>query len=119
MTNKELEQVRKISSKYEEKGEPSDFEKLKKLDKSIKIPANVFGYTFGTAGALILGVGMCSALGALSAIPLPFGIVIGVVGIAMTVSNYFIYKALLNASKKRHAKEVLDLTSALLNQKCE
>lgn len=45
---------------------------------------------------------------------MPLGIVIGVVGIAMVSANYFIYRAMLNARKRKYADEILALSDELL-----
>lgn len=45
----------------------------------------------------------------------PVGIAIGCVGIAMCAVNYFIYKALLKAGKKKYSAEILRLSDQLLN----
>lgn len=38
-------------------------------------------------------------------------------GITMVAANYFLYRAILRARKKKYAKEVIDLTDDLLNEK--
>ena len=48
----------KLASEYAPK-DTSKVLRLKKLDRKAKLPANIFGYTFGTVMALVLGVGMC------------------------------------------------------------
>ena len=45
---------------------------------------------------------------------MPLGIVIGVVGIAMVSANYFIYRAMLNARKRKYADKILALSDELL-----
>ena len=35
---------------------------LKKLDRKVKQPANIFAYTFGIIAALVLGIGMCLSM---------------------------------------------------------
>ena len=47
----------KLASEYAPK-DTSKVLRLKKLDRKAKLPANIFGYTFGTVMALVLGVGM-------------------------------------------------------------
>lgn len=53
--------VQKIRTQYTEK-ENTQLDALKELDKKVKKPANVFAYTFGTIGALVLGSGMSLAM---------------------------------------------------------
>ena len=87
---------------------------LKALDRKVKTPANVFAYTFGVIGALVLGVGMCLAMKVLGDMMI-LGIVVGVAGIAMVSANYFIYKAILNSRKAKYRNEILTLSNSILN----
>ena len=93
--------VQKIRTQYTEK-ENTQLDELKALDKKVKKPANVFAYTFGTIGALVLGSGMSLAMNVIEPgtyygitigenMMLP-GIIIGLAGIAMVSVNYVIYK---------------------------
>ena len=116
LEEKEVKEIKKMRERYEEREEDSSLEKLKKKDKKVRLPAEIFAYTFGIIGALVLGVGMCMAMEVIGGLFVP-GIVIGVVGIAMVCVNYFIYKAILSSRKKKYAKEILEMSSALLNEK--
>ena len=49
--------VEKIRTKYVEKKD-SSLDELRKLDKKVKTPAEVFAYIFGSVSALIMGAGM-------------------------------------------------------------
>lgn len=107
---------RKIRESYGEHTE-SDLEKLRKLDEKVKRPADIFAYTFGVVGAFVLGVGMCIAMGTIGAESLfPLGVVVGVIGIAAVVTNYFIYRAILKSRKKKYSAEVIALSDKILGQ---
>ena len=100
----------------------TELETLKALHAKVKKPANVFAYTYGSVSAVIMGAGMslimtniAEVIG-LGADPMIPGIVIGVVGMAMALINYPIYKAILNARKKKHAQEILALSEKIMNQ---
>ena len=93
--------------------EERKLEQLKKLDRAARRPAEIFAYTFGIVGALVLGVGMCLAMEVIGSM-MPLGIVIGVVGIAMVTANYFLYRAILRSRKKKYAKEIVSLSDELL-----
>ena len=93
--------------------EEGKLEQLKKLDRAARRPAEIFAYTFGIVGALVLGVGMCLAMEVIGSM-MPLGIVIGVVGIAMVTANYFLYRAILRSRKKKYAKEIVSLSDELL-----
>ena len=84
---------------------------LKKLDAKAKLPANIFGYTFGIISALVAGTGMCLAMQVIGG-TIPFmilGIVIGVIGFGCCAVNYPIYKKILNNGKKKYAYEIVEL----------
>ena len=111
----ECRMINRIRDQYINRPE-SDLDKLKALDRKVKTPARVFAYVFGTIGALVLGSGMCLAMNViekLSDLMIP-GIGIGLVGIAMVSFNYFIYKAILKSSKKKHAQEIIAISDSML-----
>lgn len=118
-----VEEIEQIKYEYSSH-EPTKLDQLKKLDRQVKTPAEVFAYTFGSAGALVLGTGMCLTMGVIGAslaspIGMIVGVAVGVVGIAMVSANYFIYNAILKKRKAKHAKQILDISSELLNENAE
>ena len=110
--------VQKIRTQYTEAGH-TQLDELKALDKKVKKPANVFAYVFGTISAIIMGAGMSlvmtdvgAQLGMAEAtIP---GIVIGVVGLALAIINYPIYKGILSSRKKKFADRIIALSDKLM-----
>lgn len=110
--------VQKIRSQYTENGH-TELDALKALDAKVKRPANVFGYTYGSAGALTMGAGMSLVLTdigtkiGLAATMVP-GIAIGIVGMGMALSTYPIYKKILSSRKKKFAPEILKLSENLM-----
>ena len=108
---KEVEQIR---AQYTGKT-VSKMDELKALDRKVKLPAEIFGYSFGIAGSLVLGTGMCLAMGVIGS-SMPLGIVIGVLGIGLVTANYFLYKAILNSRKKKYAEQVLALSDSILHE---
>ena len=124
MTNQEeREIVERIRSSYEiQPRTPSKLDELKALDKKVKTPAVTFAYTYGTAGSLVLGTGMCFAmkiLGSSIAALMPVGIVIGLVGIAMVSTTYPLYQILLSKRKAKYSDEIVRKSNALLNKEGE
>lgn len=111
MTNQET--VIQIVDSYTEKA-PSKLDELKKFDKKVRRPSTVFAYVFGTISALVLGVGMCLAMKVIGDI-MAVGIVIGVVGIAMCIATYPIYKKMLRSAKRKNADKIKQMSDALLN----
>lgn len=81
----------------------------KALDTKCKLPCYILAYTLGIIGALVLGLGMCLAMGVLVSGPLymAIGIVIGVIGIAIICVNYPIFLAYLKRRKEKFASAIL------------
>ena len=112
--------AQKIRAQYVEK-EACELDALRELDVTVRRPANVFAYVFGGISAIIMGAGMSlvmtdigSTLGIESAM-VP-GIVTGVIGMAMAIINYPIYKRILDGRKKRYGAEILKLSDKILNK---
>jgi len=112
--------VQKIRTQYTEK-EHTNLDELKKLDLTVKRPANVFAYVFGSISAIIMGCGMSlvmTDIGSMvgitnSMIP---GIVIGVIGMAMAIINYPIYKNILGKRRKKYADKIIALSDKIMNK---
>lgn len=119
MTNNDQEfLVRKIRTQYTEK-QHTELDALKALDAKVKRPANVFAYTYGSASAIVMGAGMSlvmtdigASIGLASAM-VP-GVVIGVVGLGMTLSTYSIYKRILNRRKMKYAGDILAISEKIM-----
>lgn len=104
-----------IANEYAEK-ETSKVKALRKLDVKAKAPANIFAYTFGILGSLILGSGMSltmKVIGDGSSTSMIIGIIIGLLGIAIVSVNYSIYKILLAKGKKKYASDILILAKEI------
>ena len=112
--------VQKIRTQYMEKDSTEkDLSLLRELDAEVKRPANVFGYTFGSIGAIIVGAGMSlvmTDIGLQTGIsnPMPLGIVIGIIGMFMAIINYPIYKSILSSRKEKYADKILSLSEKLM-----
>lgn len=113
MTVEQMNVVKEIQAQYLPK-EKTKMAELKALDKKVKLPAEVFAYSFGSAGALVLGTGMCLAMKVIGDM-MALGIVIGVIGIGLVTANYFLYKKILKARRKKYAAQITELASELLN----
>ena len=98
----------------------SELDELRALDARVKRPANVFGYTFGSVAAVVMGSGMslimtdiAAKLG-IGADPFIPGIIIGAVGLLMAAVNYPIYKGILTARRKKFAPEIIALSEKIV-----
>lgn len=90
MENLDKVYAESIAKEYTPKSD-SKVVALKKLDKKAKMPASIFGYTFGNISALVAGVGMCLSMHVIGPVTvgmLVLGIIIGIVGFAGVSINY-------------------------------
>ena len=119
MANKEQEfMVQKIATQYTSV-EHTQIDELKRLDAKVKRPANVFAYTVGTIGTIVMGSGMSLVMTDIGSViglsdSLIPGIVVGVIGMAMCLVNYPIYKSILNNRKKKFAPRILELSEKIM-----
>lgn len=107
-----------IANEYAPK-QTSKVKALRKLDAKAKAPANIFAYTFGSVASLVLGTGMCLAMGVLGGgtpLMMALGIVIGCLGIAGVTVNYFIYKKILAKGMNKYAADILKLANEIANE---
>ena len=113
--------AQKIRTQYMEKT-PSELDALRELDARVKRPANAFAYTFGSISAIVMGAGMSlvmtdiGALIGLTSAMVP-GITVGLIGMAMALINYPIYKGILGSRKKKYGAEILRLSDKIMNNK--
>lgn len=113
MTNEnQIERSMKIRGEYEEKP-TTKFDELKKLDSKVKTPPTALAYVLGVFGSLVLGVGMCICLGVIAEKLFAVGVAVGVIGIAIMIANYFIYKKFLVTRKKKYAARIIKLANEL------
>lgn len=106
-----------IANKYSKK-DNTKVQQLKKLDAKAKRGANIFGYTFGIISALILGTGMCLAMGVIGSGVGAFvaGIIVGVVGIVGCAINYLIYKKLIEKGKNKYGSDIMRLAKEISDE---
>ncbi len=118
-TEEERREVRALRSEYSTvPPERTALEKIRLLDRKVKLPVIVLAYIIGIAGILLFGTGMCFALKAIGN-SLWLGVVLGLVGAAICIANYYIYKAFLSSRKKKYAPEILKLSEQVLHDKGE
>ena len=106
--------AKKIRSQYTE-ARHTELDALKALDARVKKPAHVFGYVYGTIGAIVMGAGMSLVMTDIGTVlgmaeTLIPGIAVGLVGLVMACTAYPIYKKILNSRKKKYAPQILELS---------
>ncbi len=110
--------VQKIRTQYTEK-EHTQLDALKELDSKVKRPANVFAYTFGSVGAIIMGSGMSLVMTEIGSMigmetgMIP-GIIIGIIGLIIVIINYPIYKGILSSRRKKYAEQIIALSDEIM-----
>jgi len=108
----------KIASEYAPKVDRKVIA-LKKLDRQAKKGAEIFSYIFGTVFSLVLGIGMCFAMGEIgdgSITSMIIGIVIGLVGIIGVSINYPIYKKILQKGKEKYGSDIIRLAKEIAEE---
>ena len=109
--------VQKIRTQYTEK-QHTGLDELKALDAKVKKPANVFGYTYGSIGAIVMGAGMSLIMTDIGTVlgmneTLIPGIAVGIAGLAMSCTTYPIYKKILTSRKKKYASKIMELSDRI------
>ena len=107
----------KIRAQYTE--QYTEFDALKALDAKVKKPANVFGYVYGSIGAIVMGAGMSLVLTDIGTVlgmagTMVPGIIVGIVGMVMVLTTYPIYKKILNSRKKKFAPQIMELSERVM-----
>lgn len=110
--------VEKIRSQYMQE-QHTELDALKALDARVKRPARVFGYVYGTVGAIVMGAGMSLVMTDIGAVlgledSLVPGITLGVVGMVMALTTWPIYKKLLASRKKKYASRIMALSERIV-----
>lgn len=112
--------VQKIREQYTEK-KHTELDALIELDKRVTRPANIFAYTVGTLSALVMGSGMSlimtdigSTIGI--AAPMATGVIVGVIGLAMAMLNYPIFKRILSSRRKKYADRIFAVSDLVIGE---
>lgn len=109
--------VEKIRSQYTET-EHTGLDDLKALDARVKRPATVFGFVYGSIGAMVMGAGMSLVMTDIGAMlgmneTLVPGIAVGIAGMVMSCTTYPIYRKILTSRKKKYAPQILELSDRI------
>ena len=111
--------AQKIRTQYMEK-ESTELDELRALDKKIKRPVNIFSYTIGSLGAIIMGSGMSLAMTDLGVymsltyvVSMTIGVVTGIFGCALVALSYPAYNMIVKKRREQLAPEILRLADEL------
>ena len=112
--------VQKIRTQYTGK-QHTEREALKALDAKVKKPGKVFGFVYGSIGAIVMGSGMSLVMTDIGTVlglteTLIPGIAVGAVGLAMVLTAYPICRKILNSRKKKFAPQIMELSGKLMRK---
>ena len=115
--------VQKIRTQYTEK-QHTELEALKALDAKVKKPGKVFGFVYGSIGAIVMGSGMSLVMTDIGTVlglteTLIPGIAVGTVGLAMVLTTYPICRKILTNRKKKFAPQIMELSERAMSGKGE
>lgn len=112
--------AQRIRAQYTEK-QFTELDELRALDAKVRRPAEIFAYAFGAVGAIVMGAGMSlvmtdigESLGKGNAMAV--GITVGVIGLAMALANFPIFKRIMNIRRDKYSKQILDLSDRIIDK---
>lgn len=104
-----------IANEYSVKND-SKVVALKKLDKKVKDFPLIVSMVIGVISSLVLGTGLCLAMGVIgggTTVAFVAGIVLGILGIIGMLVNYPIYKRILANRKSMYAGDIIKLANEI------
>lgn len=116
---KDQREIDRIRQKYTVNPKDAKLQRLHNLDASVHSRASAASIAVGTIGSLIMGAGMSmvmtelgTALG-LGSFAAPIGIAVGVIGLAIAIGAYPLYRLVSERRKQKIAPEILALLDEL------
>lgn len=104
-------EVQEIRRKYMPR-EESKLDELKRLDREVQQAGIVESLSVGILGCLVFGLGMCLAMKVIGSSML-LGIIVGILGAAMMVPAYPLYRKLSCKAREKLAPRILQLADEL------
>ena len=114
-TEAERREIESIKNQYDPSGKKpqTGIERLRSLNRKVKMFPTGFAYVMGAIGTLIAGVGMTMVL---EWNIFTWGCLVAAFGFGVAAVVYPIYRALYNRNKKKYGQEIIDLSNELLNR---
>ena len=112
-------EIDRIREKYTVNPRDTKLQRLHDLDASVHSSASAAAIATGTVGALIMGMGMSVVMTefgqmlGLGIYTAPLGIAVGVMGLAIAICAYPVYRAVSEKRKKQIAPRILALLDEL------
>lgn len=113
-TETERREIEDIKKDYEPRTkEENKLEKLRALDKKVKLPPLIAAIVLGVVGTLIFGTGLTMAL---EWNLILWGTVVMVPGFILAAIAYPVKKHILKRNKQKYGEEILKLSEELLHE---
>lgn len=109
----EIEQMRREYSP--EQNKLSALEKMRRLNRKVRRPAEITAVVMGVVGVLTFGAGLSIVMDAVHG-GMTLGGILGVAGVAMIFAIRPVYKLIIKKRKEKYGKEILGIAERLLNE---
>ena len=107
--NKEVESIRRKYMPQEE----SKLERLKKLDRRVQMAGKIESLCFGIVGALVFGIGICFLLDVFAGATW-LTVLLMILGTAIMIPAYPIYRRIARKTKAELTPEILRLSEEIM-----
>lgn len=112
LDERQRREIESIKYQYmDKKHEPSNIDRLKKLDNKVKNTAFIPSLSLGVVGLLVFGLGITCVLEWDLII---LGVVLGICGAILMLIAYPVYSFILNKMKLKYKDEILKISDELL-----
>jgi len=113
----ENNEIQAIRSKYLPQTE-SKLEELRRLDQSVRSAGVTPALCVGILGCLVFGTGMCLAMKVIGD-HMIFGVAVGLLGMAVMLLAYPVYRRIFLRKKEKNAPRILELAAELSGETTE
>lgn len=112
LDERQRREIESIKCQYmDKKHEPSNIDRLKKLDDKVKNTAFIPSLSLGIVGLLVFGLGITCVL---EWDLILLGVILGICGAILMLIAYPIYSFILNKMKLKYKDEILKISDELL-----
>lgn len=112
LDERQRREIESIKYQYmDKKHEPSNIDRLKKLDNKVKNTAFIPSLSLGIVGLLVFGLGITCVL---EWDLITLGVILGICGAVLMLIAYPVYSFILNKMKLKYKDEILKISDELL-----
>lgn len=116
-TENERREIESIKKQYESvPKQESKLDELRKLDRRVMRTPLIVALTIGIFGVLVMGTGMAMVL---EWELMLWGVIVGVIGLAVAAAAYPVYSAVLKGNKRKYGQKIIELSNKLLNEEID